>query len=268
MRAWLQALNKPPITILCPPAKAFPMIPTITISAKKQRQSPNYPASTCLPCRCCGGHLSHGNISCLCPPLFCKGSIYLCRIVRLCVCVHKLHATSCDLLSLPIPSPLLLPSVGFFVITPMDMGFFFLEAGLSDAAEDAREVLGLPPPSFSIVLWGYTQWDTYDITRFSSAPSIHVKNMLMFATPAGLLFLFLICISMADLPHCRLRSDNACQAHGNNSEREGLPLLGFSHSFSIETLNDHSWIPQLETCAGSVCCGESAFTITKSAISL
>lgn len=42
----------------------------------------------------------------------------------------------------------------------------------------------------SIVLWGYTQLDTYDITRFSSPPSFNMRNMLMFATPAGFFVFF------------------------------------------------------------------------------
>lgn len=108
------------------------------------RQSPNYPASTYLASRCCGGHL--------CPPMI---DLYQ----------HKLHATSCDLLSLPIaPHSFILR-----VLCHHHYGngaLFLGGGGCQMQLKTPQRFLCCPPTSFSIVLWGYTQWDTYDITWF------------------------------------------------------------------------------------------------------
>lgn len=58
------------------------------------------------------------------------------------LCAHKFHATSCDPLALPIASH---SSVLSALCHHLYGNGPFVLGGLSDAAEDAGEVLALPP---------------------------------------------------------------------------------------------------------------------------
>lgn len=150
--------------------------------AQKQHHGWNYPASkyvsadaavdTCAVCR-----------DRLFPCVLCKRLIYVCGIV--CAQISRYF----------LWPPLTSHRLSFFHLqrslsSPLWKWVIFF-GGLSDAAEDAGEVLVLPPPPTSdpsIVLRGYTQSDTYDITRSSTPPPppiFNMRNMLMFATPAG-----------------------------------------------------------------------------------
>ena len=148
-------------------------------------------------------------------------------------CSHKFHATSCDPFPLPIASH-------SYVLNALchhlyGNGSFFSRA-LSDAAEDARETLVLSPsfrsqhcsPGLHTV--GYLWYHTV-----LQAPPALIWEIC--CLPPCRVFFLIICISIADVSHCGLHTDNACQAHGTNSDWETLPLLVLSHRLWIEVLN-------------------------------
>lgn len=199
---------------------------------QKQHQGRNYPPSKYVSadaavdtCAVCGDRLF--------PCVFCKRLIYVCGTVCAQISRYFLwplltsHRLSFFHLKRSLSSPL------------WKWAIFF--GGLSDAAEDAGEVLVLPHSfrsqhcSLGVHTVGYLWYHTV----LQPPPALIWE--ICWCLPPLQVFLFffvlIICISMADVPRCCLHADNACQTHGNNSEWETLPLLVLSHRFWIEMLN-------------------------------